>query len=58
MCNFVAEGDSIDINGVPGGKKYIGKLSDTARIVYSVLETAPYNYHGEFHCHEMHGHGT
>lgn len=58
MRNFVAEGHFIDINGIPGGGKYTGELSDTAREGHGLLETAfKYDYEGEFHRNEMHGKG-
>lgn len=59
MRNFVAEGHFIDINGMPGGGKYTGELSDTAREGHGLLETAfKYDYEGEFHRNEMHGKGV
>lgn len=59
MHNFVAEGHFIDINGVAGGGKYTGQLSDTAREGHGQLETAfNYDYEGEFHRNEMHGRGV
>lgn len=59
MRKFVGDGYFIDINGVVGGGRYTGQLSDTAREGHGRLETAfKYVYEGEFHRNEMHGQGV
>ena len=59
MHNFVAEGHFIDINGMPGGGKYTGQLSDTAQERHGLYETAiKYDSEGKFHRNEMHGKGV
>jgi len=56
--NHVAFGHFVDINDYPEGGKFIGQLIDAAREGPGILQSAfKYDYEGEFHRNEMHGHG-